>query len=77
MMIQSSILAIVATHRDGHHSSEPEVVIVWPDNALQVFLVLVVLGFLVIKYWHWARPCDTCGELKDQCRCKAPEYPHD
>jgi hypothetical protein len=55
--------------------SEKNIVVIWPENALPIFLTLIVLGFLVIRYWLWTRPCDTCGESpRENCRCKGREY---
>lgn len=74
-MIQSSILAIIP-RQGSQTSSDPDTtVLIWPDRAFPNFLILVVLIVLLVSYWRWSQPCDTCGEFRDQCRCKAPEYP--
>lgn len=58
-----------------HSDKAQNVVLIWPDNAFPIFLVLVVLGFLFIKYWLWTRPCEACGESpRENCRCRAREY---
>lgn len=44
------------------------------EMAPYKFFVGVLLAVLVVWHWWHVRPCDTCGEFRQQCRCKPPEY---
>lgn len=51
----------------------------WPQGhsafvyALAAFAYLWLLSMVLMLWWQ-SRPCDTCGEFRHQCRCKARAY---
>lgn len=49
--------------------------LVWASPyAPAKFWAGVLVAILVVAHWWWVRPCELCGELREQCRCKPPEY---
>ena len=56
-------------------AQQDQTVITWAsDLAPSKFFAGVIVGVLVIWHWWHVRPCNTCGEYRQQCRCKARDY---
>jgi hypothetical protein len=70
------LLAVIPPVHMGHQSQSNGGEFPWElgPGAGPKLLALLALGLLVICYWRSHRPCDTCGEFRQQCRCKPREY---
>ena len=49
--------------------------LVWASElAPAKFSAGVFVAVLVVWHWWHVRPCESCGEYREQCRCKARDY---
>lgn len=47
---------------------------VFGPGAMPKLLILAMIGILVVSLWWHYRPCQACGEYREQCRCKPRDY---